>query len=175
MNNEPSDVTKPAAWGHPAVLLATVFWIGRARPAPGTWGSAAALPIITALSFAQFPLFIECVFWLAVCCIGIPICTIASRQLGGQKDPSSIILDEFAAMPLVLLVVPSQQRTWLVMLLAFLLFRLFDITKPPPCRQLENLPDGLGIMADDWAAAGLAACTLFAITTLMHSYGWTAP
>jgi phosphatidylglycerophosphatase A len=57
------------------------------------------------------------------------------------------------------------------MLFAFLLFRLFDITKPPPCRQLENLPAGLGIMADDWAAAGLAACTLFVIRALMHSYG----
>ena len=175
MNNEPSDVTKPVTWGHPAVMLATCFWIGRVRPAPGTWGSAAALPVIAALSFAQLPFFTECAFWLTVCCIGIPVCTIASRQLGGQKDPSSIILDEFAAMPLVLLIVPSQQRTWVIMLLGFLLFRLFDITKPPPCRQLENLPEGLGIMADYWAAAGLAACTLFVITTLMHSYGAFAP
>ena len=111
MNNEPSDATKPVAWGHPAILLATCFWIGRLRPAPGTWGSAAALPFIAALSLAEVPFFIEVQLWLTLCCIGVPICTIASKQLGGQKDPSSIILDEFAAMPLVLLVVPAQQRT----------------------------------------------------------------
>ena len=170
MNNDPSDATKPVAWGHPAILLATCFWIGRLRPAPGTWGSAAALPFIAALSLAEVPFFIEVQLWLTLCCIGVPICTIASKQLGGQKDPSSIILDEFAAMPLVLLVVPAQQRTWLIMLLAFLLFRLFDIMKPPPCQQLEKLPNGAGIMADDLAAAGLAAGTLFVITTLMHAY-----
>ena len=171
MNTEPFDATKSTAWGHPTVVLATCFWIGRLRPAPGTWGSAAALPIIAALSFAQIPLFLELLLWVTVCCIAVPVCTIASQQLGGNKDPSSIVLDEFAAMPFVLLVVPPQERTWLIMLLAFLLFRLFDITKPPPCRQFENLPAGLGIMADDWAAAGLAACTLFAIRALMHSYG----
>ena len=125
----------------------------------------AALPFIAALSLAEVPFFIEVQLWLTLCCIGVPICTIASKQLGGQKDPSSIILDEFAAMPLVLLVVPAQQRTWLIMLLAFLLFRLFDIMKPPPCQQLENLPNGAGIMADDLAAAGLVAGTLFVITT----------
>ncbi len=171
MNTEPSDGTKPAAWGHPAVVLATCFWIGRVRPAPGTWGSAAALPIIAALSFAQIPFFLELQLWVTVCCIAIPVCTIATQQLGGKKDPSSIVLDEFSAMPFVLFVVPPQERTWLIMLLAFLLFRLFDVTKPPPCRQLENLPAGLGIMADDWAAAGFAACTLFVIKALLHSYG----
>ncbi|MEC7709699.1 MAG: phosphatidylglycerophosphatase A, partial [Planctomycetota bacterium] len=87
MNNEPSDATKPVAWGHPAILLATCFWIGRLRPAPGTWGSAAALPFIAALSLAEVPFFIEVQLWLTLCCIGVPICTIASKQLGGQKDP----------------------------------------------------------------------------------------
>ena len=155
-------VIPPYCWRPVSGLADSVQHPGR--------GSAVALPFIAALSLAEVPFFIEVQLWLTLCCIGVPICTIASRQLGGQKDPSSIILDEFAAMPLVLLVVPSQQRTWLVMLIAFLLFRLFDITKPPPCRQLENFPDGLGIMADDWAAAGLAACTLFVIITLMHAY-----
>lgn len=171
MNTEPSAATKSAAWGHPTVVLATCFWIGRLRPAPGTWGSAAALPIIAALSFAQIPFFLELLLWVTVCCLAVPVCTIASQRLGGNKDPSSIVLDEFAAMPFVLFVIPPQERIWLTMLLAFLLFRLFDITKPPPCRQFENLPAGLGIMADDWAAAGLAACTLLAIRALMHSYG----
>ena len=112
----------------------------------------------------RLPLVLEVSLWVTLCCIGIPLCTIATRQLGGQKDPSSIVIDEFLAMPLVLLVVSPEQRTWPVILIAFLLFRLFDITKPPPCRQLENLPQGLGVMADDWAAAGLSACALFVIS-----------
>ena len=163
VNHEPPNTGKPPAWSHPAVVLATCFWIGRIRPAPGTWGSAAAIPIIMALTYAKVPFFVELSLWLTVCCIGIPLCTIASSQLGGQKDPSSIVIDEFSAMPLVLLAVHPEQRTWLVVLIAFLLFRLFDITKPPPCRQLENLPHGLGVMADDWAAAGFSACVLFVI------------
>ena len=167
VNNNLPTTGKPPAWSHPAVLLATCFWVGRLRPAPGTWGSAAAIPIIVALTYVRVPLFVEVLLWLAVCCIGIPICTIASCQLGGQKDPSSIVIDEFAAMPLVLLAVSSEQRTWFVILIAFLLFRFFDITKPPPCRQLENLPDGLGVMADDWAAAGFAACALFIIVLFL--------
>ena len=164
VNHELPDTRKPPAWSHPAVLLATCFWIGRIRPAPGTWGSAAAIPVIVALSYARLPLVLEVSLWVTLCCIGIPLCTIATRQLGGQKDPSSIVIDEFLAMPLVLLVVSPEQRTWPVILIAFLLFRLFDITKPPPCRQLENLPQGLGVMADDWAAAGLSACALFVIS-----------
>ena len=104
-----------------------------------------------------------------MCCVGVPVRTIASRRLGGQKDPSSIILDEFAAMPLVFLVVPSQERTWLIMLLGFH-FRLFDITNHLLADSLKIFLKVLASSGDDWAAAGLAACTLFAITTLTHSY-----
>ena len=120
MNHKLPDTRKPPAWSHPAVLLATCFWIGRIRPAPGTWGSAAAIPVIVALSYARLPLVLEVSLLVTVCCIGIPLCTIATRQLGGQKDPSSIVIDEFLAMPLVLLVVSPEQRTWPVILIAFL-------------------------------------------------------
>jgi len=51
----------------------------------------------------------------------------------------------------------------LIWIAAFVLFRLFDISKPPPARQLERLPDGLGIMADDWAAGGFACLALHAL------------
>ena len=109
----------------------------------------------------------EVILWLLLNIVGVPICTVAARQLGGLKDPASIVLDEATAMPLVLLVVPAAGRSWIVIFLAFGLFRLFDITKPPPCRQIERLPAGLGIMADDWAAAGLAAATLAVATRLI--------
>lgn len=111
------------------------------------------------------PLELAC--WLLVNLLAVPLCTLAARQLGGLKDPSAVVLDEAAAMPLVLLVVAPEARTWLTLLAAFGLFRLFDITKLPPCRQLERLPDGLGVMADDWAAAAYAAAVLAVVSPLL--------
>lgn len=159
-----SSPAAPANWWHPAVLAATCGGIGRLRPAPGTWGAAVGLAAAAVVSWAELPLAAELPLWLLLNGMGVPICTAAARQLGGAKDPGSIVLDEATAMPLVLLVVPVADRTWMIGLLAFGLFRLFDITKPPPCRQIERLPAGLGIMADDWAAAGLAAATLAVAT-----------
>ena len=61
------------------------------------------------------------------------------------------------SLPLALLAIPWAARTPLVLAVAFVLLRIFDIGKPFPCRQLEKLPAGLGIMADDWAAAAWTA------------------
>jgi phosphatidylglycerophosphatase A len=89
--------------------------------------------------------------------IGIPLCTAASRRLGG-KDPGCVVWDEIVTMPLVFLGLSSSQISDLgVLCVGFVLHRVFDITKPPPARQVERLPEGLGIMADD-CVAGLYAC-----------------
>jgi phosphatidylglycerophosphatase A len=92
---------------------------------------------------------------------GIPLCTRAARLLGG-KDPGPVVLDEAVAVPTVLAVVPLAARGPLVLAAAFGLFRVFDIAKPPPIRQVERLPEGLGIMADDQVAAAFAAACLAA-------------
>jgi phosphatidylglycerophosphatase A len=89
--------------------------------------------------------------------IGIPICTVACRQLG-VKDPGMVVYDEWAVMPLVFLLVPLESP-W-VWLAGFGLFRLFDISKPPPIKKLENLPEGLGVMVDDLMAAVYANIAL---------------
>jgi phosphatidylglycerophosphatase A len=86
----------------------------------------------------------------------VPIATRAARLLA-SKDPGPVVIDEAIALPLVLSVVPPADRGLIVLAAAFVLFRIFDIAKPPPCRQLERLPAGLGIMADDQAAAVMAA------------------
>ena len=91
--------------------------------------------------------------------MGIPLATAAGRALGGKKDNQAIIWDEIATVPVVFLFVPL--TTWRIALAGYVLHRLFDITKPPPARQLERLPDGLGVMADDWMAS-LYACLLLA-------------
>ncbi len=101
---------------------------------------------------------------VAVCIAGIPICTIAARKLGGLKDPGCIVLDEIASLPITFFLVPHELLSRpLVLLIGFALHRLFDITKPPPARQLERLPEGLGIMADDWAAGAYSCLALHAI------------
>lgn len=162
-----------AVWGDPAVLVATCAGIGRVPAAPGTFGSLAGLPLSIATggiaaSMAQrwagglpaATLAVESLLVAAVCLAGVPICTRAARRLGRGTDPGAIVFDELAAVPLALLVVPPGQRSAAVLGAGFLLFRLFDIGKPFPCRRLERLPAGLGVMADDWAAAAWTAACL---------------
>ena len=77
-----------------------------------------------------------------------------------MKDPGQVVFDEIAAFSVVFLFVPISLRS---AILGFLLFRLFDVWKPWPARRLERLPGGLGIMADDFAAAVYAAGGLWLI------------
>lgn len=153
-------------WLAPAVLLATAGGLGRVPFAPGTFGALLGLPLAAvAVAIAErfddglAGRFVEAAIIVAVCLIGIPICSRAARLMG-KKDPGAIILDEVASMPLALLIVPPEARTPVVLAVAFVLLRIFDIGKPFPCRQLEKLPAGLGIMADDWAAAAWTTACL---------------
>lgn len=159
-------------WLDPAVLAATAGGIGRVPFAPGTFGALLGLPLSLAtaaaggwiasrsIGIASAPV-VEALLVAAISAIGIPLCSRAAAALG-RKDPGTIILDEVASMPLALLVVPSAARTPLALAVAFVLLRIFDIWKPFPCRQLERLPSGLGIMADDWGAAAWTALCLAA-------------
>lgn len=132
----------------PAVWLATGFWVGFIPWAPGTFGTLLGLPLAWGLSQLGLPAMAAAT--VVICLAGIPICTRATRQLGEGKDPGSIVLDEIASVPITFFAIDNW--SWGTVLAGFLLHRLFDITKPPPARQLERLPDGLGIMADDWIA-----------------------
>jgi phosphatidylglycerophosphatase A len=152
----------------PAVLLATcggLGWLGRA---PGTLGAAAGVLAAAALARCGLPPLAEAAAVVVANLVGIPACTRAARLLGRGHDPGAIVFDEAASMMLVLLAVPAATRSPTVLATAFALHRLFDITKPFPCRRLERLPAGLGIMADDWAAAAYAAVCLAACRWL----GW---
>jgi phosphatidylglycerophosphatase A len=105
----------------------------------------------------------------AICAAGVPLCTAAVRRLGGKKDPGSIVFDEIASLPITFLLVDTD-RPWLLGL-GFLLHRVFDITKPPPARQLERLPDGLGVMADDWVAGVYSNLALHALIWIAGATG----
>lgn len=169
MHGESPSPAAPPPWLDPAVLAATCGWLGRIPFAPGTFGAAAGLVVSLALARSGLPLAAEVAAIVALNVVGIPLCTAAARRLGRGSDPGAIVYDEMAAMALTLLVVPPAHRTPPVVAAAFLLFRLFDVTKPPPARWCERLPAGLGIMADDWAAAAWAAAALAAIRAL----GWS--
>jgi phosphatidylglycerophosphatase A len=139
-----------------AELIATFFGIGRMRPGPGTWGSATAVALWAAVAF-ELPSMLRTpvciVLALLFTLIGIPAATRVARD-SGMKDPQFIVIDEVAGQLIALISVPLAWKTFLA---GFILFRVFDITKPPPVRQLEKLPEGVGIVLDD-VAAGIYAC-----------------
>jgi phosphatidylglycerophosphatase A len=146
--------TRPRApiW---AELVATFFYIGRLKPGPGTWGSAAAMLLWAALAYGlphsmRTPVVVALAIIITL--IGIPAATRVSRAYA-RKDPQFVVIDEVAGQLIALIAAPLAWKTFLA---GFILFRVFDITKPPPVRQLEKLPEGTGIVLDD-VAAGIYA------------------
>ena len=141
-----------------ATLVATFFGVGRLRPGPGTWGSAATVLLWAAVSYAMSPnLRTPAAIALAafITLIGIPAATRVARA-SGRKDPQFVVIDEVAGQLIALIAVPLAWKTFLA---GFILFRVFDILKPPPVRQLERLPEGTGIVLDD-VAAGIYALAI---------------
>lgn len=156
-------------WSDPAVVLATCGWVGRIPWAPGTFGTAVGIALAACLPRAAAALGLagpwsgaafELAVSLGLVAVGVAICGAAARRMGRGGDPGAIVWDEMASVPLGLLAVPAEARGVAVYAAAFLLHRVFDIAKPFPCRQLERLPGGLGIMADDVGAAAWMALGL---------------
>jgi phosphatidylglycerophosphatase A len=151
------------------VPIATLGPLGRLK-APGTWGSAAGLlwwATVVRLAHAK-GWHHEFFFDALVVLTAVLLCGVAAAFIG-KKDPSEVILDEFAAMPLVFLFNPHVHNgasSLLLILLGFLFFRLFDITKPFGIKALEKLPGGLGIVLDDVMAAIYANLALQAVSRL---------
>jgi phosphatidylglycerophosphatase A len=147
-----------------ATLVATFFGAGRLKPGPGTWGSLAtvvlwylastqiAAPYRTAATIAAA---------VAVSLVGIPAATLAARA-SGLKDPQFVVIDEVAGQLVTLIAVPLAWKTFLA---GFILFRVFDMWKPFPIRQLERLPEGTGIVVDD-LGAGIYALAIMHL--LLH-------
>jgi phosphatidylglycerophosphatase A len=154
LNSDRNAGAPPAVAGW-AMLVATFGGIGRIRPGPGTWASVITVILWAVVSW-RIPL--EARTWstvtaaIAVTLVGIPAATRASRA-SGLKDPQFVVIDEVAGQLVTLVAVPLAWKTFLT---GLILFRIFDILKPPPVRQLERLPEGTGIVVDD-LGAGLYA------------------
>ncbi len=143
-----------------ANLVSTWFGCGYAPVAPGTAGSLAAVAI--AISLQHFARFAGWHFGLLAVAGFAPAvwCATQTARERQQKDPGVVVVDEVLGQWMAL--AGAHALNWKSYAAAFVLFRLFDIWKPPPVRQLEALPEGLGIVADDLMAGGFAALVLFA-------------
>jgi len=150
---------------HPAHFVALGFGSGLAKKAPGTFGTLVGIPLFAALMLT--PELAHYIVIALLFLLGIPICSRTGQALG-VADHGSIVWDEIVAMMLVLEYTPLGWRWWL---LAFLLFRLFDIWKPFPIRQCDaKIKGGFGVMFDDLLAAIYAVAVLKGLQWLMNNY-----
>jgi phosphatidylglycerophosphatase A len=152
--------------GFAAELIATWFGCGLAPKAPGTFGALGALAV--AWPLASFYGWAGWHFAAAAIAVSIPGIWAASQveRASGREDPQRVVVDEVAGQWLTLAALPAGDWYW--WLAALLLFRIFDITKPFPVRQLERLPGGLGVIADDLMAGLWASAILAALAYLPH-------
>lgn len=159
VNTEVERIAAAPAW---ARAIATFFGAGRIQPGPGTWGSLCAILLwVVAMNLTPAkwqPEVLGVLIVLAIA-VGIPAATQMCRSTG-TKDPGFVVIDEVAGQWITLLLAPL---TWKTAAVGFILFRGFDIVKPPPVRQLERLPEGTGIVADDVAAGAYALAIMQAL------------
>jgi phosphatidylglycerophosphatase A len=147
----------------PTLFLAFGFGSGLARKAPGTLGTAAAIPLYWLLIQTGLPLY--SVLTVAATLAGIWICGIAADKLG-EHDFNGIVWDEVAGYLITMWLVPF---SWKALLLGFVLFRIFDILKPWPISWIDRkVQGGLGIMLDDVVAGIFAGALLWTAAR----YGW---
>ena len=175
--SEPSPVKNSRGPADYVALAIATVGVGFIPLAPGTWGSLVGVGIYLLLRFlfldsGQIPFLVaQSVVILAVTLSGIWAASQTER-ITGRKDPGKVVVDEVAGqmislLPVVLIPFWSSWKVWVIV--SFILFRLFDIVKPYPARQMERLHGGLGIMCDDLVAGVYAAGCVWAATLLMNA------
>lgn len=143
------------------ILFTTCFGLGKLPFAPGTWGSLPPVILYQSLAYIIssriIPFWIHPLVHISLIIFGSWICIWfcpSVIQETGNKDPKSVVSDELAGQALTMLIISLKMPDNIcnTAVLGFALFRLFDIVKPWPCRKLEKLPLGWGILADDLMA-----------------------
>jgi phosphatidylglycerophosphatase A len=139
---------------HPAHWVSLGLGSGLLRPGPGTWGTALAWAIFVALAPAGAT---DPATALVVVALALIVGTWAVEHTAamlGEADPSTIVVDEMVAFWLVLVLLPAGDHVLRLQAVAFVLFRFFDIAKPPPIRVIDRRwKNAVGVMADDLVAA----------------------
>jgi phosphatidylglycerophosphatase A len=143
----------------PSVFWLTAFGLGFLRPAPGTWGSLGAV-VFWWFFLAELTLFVQLGIIVSYFLFSWWLCNRLINRLGVQDEPQ-IVADEVTGMWLALIFAP---QIWWVALLAFALFRFFDIAKPGLVEWLDtNVHSGLGVMLDDLVAGLLSASIVWLV------------
>ncbi len=144
-------------------LLATWFYIGKIKKAPGTWATLAALPLALVLNLLGPLFYMTSVFLLLL--IGIVAADFYEKK-SSIHDNSEIVIDEVLGYLITMIWLPS---TWQAYVIGFILFRILDIFKPFPIGYLDRkIKGGMGVMMDD-IAAGIIANII-----LQQAYTYTA-
>lgn len=147
---------------NPIHFLALGFGTGLAPQAPGTFGTLAAIPVVILAACLGVTGFI--IATVVACAVGVFFCDYTAKAMG-EHDHPSIVWDEIAGFMVAMIAIPI---SWQTLLVAFVLFRIFDIFKPWPIRYLDkHVSGGVGIMLDD-ILAGFAA---LAILHALLAYG----
>ena len=135
-------------WRNPIHFCAFGFGSGLAPFAPGTFGTLVAVPIYFLMS--SLPLMTYIALTVVLFVVGVWLCQVTARDMGVHDD-GGIVWDEIVGYLITMIAVPSG---WIWVVIGFVLFRIFDITKPWPIRQVDRqMGGGLGIMLDDVLAA----------------------
>ena len=149
--------------------VAEVYPVGHSKYAPGTMGSFIGI-LIGYFLILNLDIKFYLIFLFIFIIISYFLCE-AHLKLYNTRDPKEVIIDEVSGQFIAILgCVQSEKSTYifLSLLLAFVLFRIFDITKIGPIKRFENLPNGIGIMADDIVAGLFALVTQAAILTSLN-------
>jgi phosphatidylglycerophosphatase A len=149
--------------------LAEVYPVGKVKIAPGTLASLFAL-IIGYYTLIKFGVALYIAFIFIFVILGYVLCE-AHIKVYKKKDPSEVVIDEFAGQFIVILATidtDNKLHVALSLLISFSFFRFFDISKLGPIKKMENLKGGLGIMADDILAGIFALVTQSALLTFLN-------
>ena len=156
-------------------LLTSCFGLGLLPIAPGTWGSLPAAVVFGVLCYLGVGLIGTSVLMVVIGFLASAVCVAFAPEVieaVGEEDPRVIVADETAGQAVVFIgaYAASAKEIWVVMVIGFLVFRVFDIVKPWPCRRLEKLPAGWGILAVDLMAGVYAAV----VVQICHSIFFSA-
>ena len=133
-------------------LIATGFYAGKFRSAPGTWGTFVGLLLFLPVAGHRIAFWI---LFAVILIVSVPVSSIMEKLLH-LKDPQCVVIDEIAGYFVTMAAIPlaalPSSRTFVFCIIGFAFFRLFDIWKPFPINKLQDLPSGWGIVVDDLMA-----------------------